>query len=238
MTRVVIVEDNESLALGLARSLEAAGYDVAVVGDGDSAVELVRADPPSLLLLDLSLPGRDGFGVLRALREHGVHTPVLILSARGQEAEKVQGFRLGADDYVVKPVGVLELLARVEAILRRSEPRRSPGVATADASGTPDPRPLHFGDVTVDPARRVVTKGGADVELTPREFDLLVCLLRRDGAAVARETLLTEVWGYKVPVPTRTIDTHVSTLRGKLEDDPSRPRHVVTVRKVGYRLDR
>ncbi len=176
------------------------------------------------------LPGPDGFAILRELRAAGLRTPVLILSARGQEAEKVQGFRLGADDYVVKPVGVLELIERVEAILRRTRPGPdgAPG-ATGDALG--------FGDVEIDVERHVVTKGGVEVDLSPLEYDLLVCLLRRGGAVVARDTLLTEVWGYRVPVPTRTVDTHVRNLRAKLEDDPGRPRHIVTVRKIGYRLD-
>ncbi len=231
MSRVVIVEDNESLALGLARSLEAAGFTVDVIGDGDTARSAIHSDPPDLVVLDLMLPGRDGFSLLRELRAEGLDTPVLILSARGQEAEKVQGFRLGADDYVVKPVGVLELIARVEAILRRA--------TTGEGSAPDEPAgALHFGDVEVDPGSHVVTKAGDAVELSPLEYDLLVCLLRRDGAVVDRETLLKEVWGYKVAVPTRTVDTHVGNLRAKLEDDPSRPRHLITVRKVGYRLDR
>lgn len=235
MTRVVIVEDNQSLALGLARSLEVAGFAAEVHGDGDAALEAILSAPPALVVLDLTLPGRSGFAILRALREAGVDTPALILSARGQESEKVLGFRLGADDYVVKPVGVLELIARVEAILRRA------GVpAPPDGSGHGGDAPdagLRFGDVVVEEDRRVVTRGGVEVELTPLEYDLLVCLLRRGGAVVDRETLLTEVWGYKAPVPTRTIDTHIGNLRAKLEDDPSDPRHLVTVRKVGYRLD-
>lgn len=231
MTRVVIVEDNESLALGLSRGLEAAGFAVEVIDDGNAARSALRSNPPDLVVLDLMLPGRDGFAVLRDLRSARLDTPVLILSARGQEAEKVQGFRLGADDYVVKPVGVLELIARVEAILRRAGARDGGGAG-------PPTGPLRFGDVEVDPGRHLVTKSGAAVDLSPLEYGLLVCLLRRDGEVVGRETLLREVWGYKVPVPTRTVDTHVGNLRAKLEDDPSRPRHLVTVRKVGYRLDR
>jgi DNA-binding response OmpR family regulator len=236
VTRILIVEDNESLALGLARSLEAAGFAAEILADGTAVLPAVSADPPALIVLDLTLPGRSGFAILRDLRARGLGTPVLILSARGQEAEKVQGFRLGADDYVVKPVGVLELIARVEAILRRSG-------TDADAAAPPDsdaelPETVGFGDVEVNTRRHVVTRSGEAVDLSPLEYELLICLLRRDGGVVDRASLLTEVWGYKVPVPTRTVDTHVGNLRAKLEEDPSRPRHIVTVRKVGYRLDR
>ncbi|MEN8373959.1 MAG: response regulator transcription factor [Gemmatimonadota bacterium] len=235
-TRVLIVEDNESLALGLARSLEAAGFLADVIGDGAGAIAAVQARPPDLIVLDLTLPGRSGFEVLGELRAAGHRTPVLILSARGQEAEKVQGFRLGADDYVVKPVGILELIARVEAILRRSQPESTGAAASIAANDLV--AAVGFGDVVVDPSRHVVEKAGQPVDLSPLEYELLVCLLRRDGAVVDRETLLTEVWGYKVAVPTRTVDTHIGNLRGKLEDEPSSPRHIITVRKVGYRLDR
>lgn len=226
MTRILIVEDNETLALGLARSLESAGFEVSIRADGEAAVRAVTGDPPALIVLDLTLPGRSGFSVLQEIREAGVRTPVLILSARGQEAEKVRGFRLGADDYVVKPVGMEELNARVAAILRRARGGMDRGAGT-----------LRFGEVEVDMARHIVRRAGMPVDLSPLEYDLLVCLLRRDGAVVARDTLLTEVWGYKVPVPTRTVDTHVGNLRAKLEEDPRNPRHIVTVRKVGYRLD-
>lgn len=230
MSRVLVVEDNASLATGLRRSLEAAGFEAKIAPDAEVAREAVGDFDPDLVVLDLMLPGIDGFELLRDLRAAGSELPVLILSARGEEIDKVQGFRLGADDYVVKPVGVLELIARVEAILKRA------GAASAARSGSGEP--IRFGDVTVDPERRTVEKAGSAVELAPREFDLLLCLLSRDGAAVDRETLLTEVWDYKRPVPTRTIDTHVANLRAKLEDDPSRPRHILTVRKVGYRLRR
>lgn len=230
MSRVLIVEDNESLAVGLRRSLDAAGFETEVAGDADAAAEALEAREPDLVILDLMLPGRDGLELLRDLRAGGSRVPVLILTARGGEVDKLRGFRLQADDYVVKPVGVLELIARVEAILRRAR-------VGASASG-PGAGPLSFGDVVVDPARRTVTRGGEPVELAPREFDLLVYLLRRRGEVVDRRTLLTEVWGYERPVETRTVDTHVANLRAKLEDDPSRPRHILTVRKRGYRLRR
>lgn len=225
--RILIVEDNETLALGLCRSLEASGYQVTVAGDGRTGLQAALEGSVDLAVLDLVLPERDGLEVLRELRAAGSRLPVLILTARGQEIDKLRGFRLGADDYVVKPVGVLELEARVEAILRRSKGQAEEGTR---------PEAYRFGEVEVDVPTRIVRRGGTPVELSPLEMDLLVCLLRRHGAVVERSTLLTEVWGYKNPVRTRTIDTHVASLRAKLEVEPSDPSHLLTVRKVGYRL--
>lgn len=225
---ILVVEDNVNLAVGLRHSLESEGHQVAVSHDGEEALRRILRPPrPDLVVLDLMLPGLDGFGILRRVREAGLETPVLILSARGEDVDKVQGFRLGADDYVVKPVGLVELLLRVRAILRRS--------VVGDA-----PTSRHvIGDVIVDLPARTVERGGEAVELTRLEFDLLACLLRRRGKAVHRETLLMEVWGYPDPtrVRTRTLDTHVASLRGKLEPDPAAPERIVTVRKVGYRLE-
>ena len=172
------------------------------------------------------IPGMDGYRVLRQIREDGLTMPVLILTAKGEEADKVLGFRLGADDYVTKPFGVLELLARVQALLRRSRP--------ATASTT---QPLQrFGDVEVEVPTRSVRRHGDAVALTPMEFDLLIALLRRQGAVASRLELLKEVWGHSSAVLTRTVDTHIGELRRKLEQDPSTPRHILTVRKAGYRL--
>lgn len=229
--RVLIIEDNEHLALGVRRSLETEGYDVDHVARGDTALERVADGGYDLILLDLMLPGATGFDVLRELRARGDDTAVLILSARGEEVDKIQGFRLGADDYVVKPVGVLELLFRIRAILRRLGPGRA---------GPKTPALFTFGDIDVDEGARTVSRGGEPVELSRLEFDLLVVLLRADGHAVSRERLLREVWGIPRPdrVRTRTIDTHVGGLRNKLEPEPGRPRHILTVRKIGYRLDR
>jgi DNA-binding response OmpR family regulator len=225
VSRVLIVEDNETLALGLRRSLEAAGFQARVAPDGGAAEIALSAFDPHLVVLDLMLPEKDGFELLAEMRAAGSRVPVLILTARGEELDKLRGFRLGADDYVVKPVGVLELIARVEAILRRLE-----------GAGQESPPAQGFGDVQVDRSRRTVRKAGEPVELSPLEFDLLSCLLEHRGAVVDRATLLDRVWGYKRPVPTRTIDTHIATLRAKIEDRPDRPRHILTVRKVGYRI--
>ena len=227
MRRILVVEDNDALARGLTRSLEAAGFSAEVAASRAAAGRALAGDEPDLVVLDLMLPDGDGFEVLRDLRASGSTVPLLVLSARGEEIDKLTGFRLGADDYVVKPVGVLELIARVEALLRR---------AGADSGREALPSPLRIGGVEVDPERRTAVREGAAIDLSPQEFDLLLCLARHQGKVVSRATLLTEAWGYRNPVPTRTVDTHVFTLRAKIEDDPSRPRHILTVRKAGYRL--
>ena len=226
MTRVLIVEDNHSLAFGLRNNLEIEGYDVTVADDGPSGLVAARQIRPDLIVLDLMIPGMDGYRVLRQIREDGLTMPVLILTAKGEEADKVLGFRLGADDYVTKPFGVLELLARVGALLRRSRPATAGG-------GQPVQR---FGDVEVEATTRSVRRDGSLVALTPMEFDLLIALLRRQGAVASRLELLKEVWGHSSAVLTRTVDTHIGELRRKLEHDPSTPRHILTVRKAGYRL--
>ena len=230
MTRILVIEDNRNLATGLRNNLEIEGYEVAVAGDGTSGLALARSTLPDVIVLDLMLPGMDGYRVLRSLRDDGLEMPVLILTARGQEADKVLGFRLGADDYVTKPCGVLELLARVGALLRRSR-MVDRGV---HASGDTVER---FGDVEINPASRTVMKKGEVVSLSPKEFDLLLTLLRRRGAVASRVELLREVWGHRVEVMTRTVDIHIAELRRKLEDDPSAPRHILTVWKAGYRLE-
>ena len=226
MCRVLIVEDNHDLAFGLRNNLEIEGYVVEVAADGPAGVAAARQTPPDLVVLDLMLPGMDGYRVLRQMREDGLTMPVLILTAKGEEADKVLGFRLGADDYVTKPFGVLELLARVQALLRRGRP-------VVASRSTPV---QGFGDVRVDLSTRIVRRAGEIVGLTPMEFDLLVALLRRNGAVVSRLELLAEVWGHSSAVLTRTVDTHIGELRRKLEQDPSTPAHILTVRKAGYRL--
>lgn len=227
MARILIVEDNPDLAYGLRTGLEIEGYEVQVAEDGETGLERARAWSPDLVMLDLMLPGMDGYRVLKTMREGGSDVPVLILTARGQEADKVLGFRLGADDYVTKPCGVLELLARVGALLRRSRIGEHRG---ADGHE-------RFGAVEINPASRTVTKGGIPVALSPKEFDLLLALVRRRGAVASRVELLREVWGHRVEVMTRTVDIHIAELRRKLEDDPSQPRHILTVWKAGYRLE-
>jgi len=226
VTRILVVEDNTDLAYGLQHNLEFEGYEVTVEGHGQRGLVRARNSAPNLIILDLMLPGMDGFRFLRELRGDGLTMPVLILTARGEEADKVRGLKLGADDYVTKPFGVLELLARVEALLRRGMP-----------STALKPEIVHIGNVEIDPSTREVRRDGADVPLTPKEFDLLLALIRRNGAVASRLELLREVWGYNSAVVSRTVDTHVAELRKKIEADPAAPRLVLTVRKAGYRLD-
>lgn len=227
MTTILVIEDNRNLATGLRNNLEIEGYDVEVAADGPTGLSLARSSPPDLIILDLMLPGVDGYRVLASLREEGVDTPVLILSARGEEADKVLGFRLGADDYVAKPFGLLELLARVDALLRRAS---AVGAAAKLAA------PVTFGDVHVDPRTHTVQRSGTAVPLRPKEYDLLIALLQRRGQVASRTELLEEVWGYSGEVYSRTVDTHVAELRRKLEENAAEPRHILTVRKTGYRL--
>jgi DNA-binding response OmpR family regulator len=224
--RVLVVEDNVNLARGLRHNLELEGYDVEVAYDGAAGLALARAERADLVILDLMIPRPDGYQLLRTFREEAIRTPVVVLTARGDEADKLRGFRLGADDYVTKPFSLLELLARVEAVLRRArgETERSPA------------SPFEFGDVQVEPDAHRVLKQGAAVELRPKEFQLLLALARRNGAVATRTELLDEVWGYEADVVSRTVDTHVAELRRKLETEPAAPRHILTVRKFGYRL--
>ena len=229
MSRVLVVEDNADLAFGLRNNLEIEGYEVIVADDGPTGLTRAREGMPDLVILDLMLPGMDGYRVLRALRAEGFERPVLILTARGEEADKVIGFRNGADDYVTKPFGVLELLARIEALLRRST-----GAVRAQASAAAE----RFGDVEVDRSARTVTRQGVPVYLAPMEFELLLALLQRRGAVATRQELMREVWGHRAVVVSRTVDTHIAELRRKLEHDPAEPRHILTVRKAGYRLER
>ena len=227
MTRILIVEDNEDLAFGLRATLEFEGYDVDVASDGQTGLDLVRTSAPDLLVLDLMLPDQDGYEVLSRLRKNGDRTPVLVLTARSEETDVVMGFDRGADDYVTKPFSTVELLARVRALLRRA------GGGTARDRL----RVERFGDVEVNPTSGTVLRDGEPVTLAPKEFDLLVALLRRGGAVASRKELLAEVWSYANPkVETRTVDVHIAELRRKLEADPSNPKHILTVRKKGYRL--
>jgi DNA-binding response OmpR family regulator len=225
MTRVLVVEDNADLAFALTTALQSEGFDVDVAGTGPDGVARARERDADLIILDLMLPGFDGYRVIRTLRGDGIETPILVLTARGEEADKVKGLRLGADDYVTKPFGAMELLARVDALLRRSR------------LSAPAPVLDRFGEVEVNRMARTVKRRGDSVALTPKEFDLLVALMDRAGAVVPRSDLLNAVWGYHQDVSTRTVDIHVSELRAKLEPNPAQPVHIITVRKTGYRFE-
>lgn len=227
MKRVLVVEDQRDLASLLAHNLKQEGLDVRTVEDGREALPAVRSWRPDLVILDLMLPGLDGFEVLRGIRGNGHEIPVLILSARGEEQDKIRGFRLDADQYVTKPFSLVELLERVHALLRRA----TRTVADQQANT------LTFGDVVVDQAARSVSRRGDTIQLSPKAFDLLLSLIRREGRVASRMELLREVWGYGPLVLSRTVDSHVAELRRRLEDDPANPRHIVTVFKIGYRFE-
>ena len=229
MKRILLIEDNVDLAFGLRNNLELEGYEVAVKESGRAGLDSVLNDPPDLVILDLTLPEMDGFRVLKEIRRDGSTVPVLILTARGEESDKVVGLRLGADDYVTKPFGLMELLARVEALLRRTNQQ-------SDAGGAHGGAVVQFGSIKVSPATRIVTRDGVQLDLSPKEFDLLLVLIRHRGAVVSRNELLDEVWGYSADVYSRTVDTHIAELRRKLEVDPASPHHILTSRKAGYRL--
>ena len=226
MARVLIVEDNADLAAGIDYNLGLEGYETRVAEDGRMALDLTEQWAPDVILLDLMIPEPDGYQVLQTLRGRGIRTPVIILTARAEEADKVRGFRLDADQYVTKPFGVLELLERVRALLRRSARDSGPARGTI----------LRFGDVVVDTSSRAVTRGGKPCALTPKAYELLLALIQRAGAVATRSELLKEVWGYSAFVTTRTVDSHVAELRRKIEEDAANPRHVITVWKVGYRF--
>jgi DNA-binding response OmpR family regulator len=226
---ILIVEDDESIAAGLALNLKIEGYAPAAVGDGEAAWERLRCRDVDLVLLDISLPGASGLDILERMRTSGDTTPVIVLSARRDEFDKVAALRLGADDYVTKPFALAELLARVVAVLRRSSDRDVPREQeNRDV--------LRFSDVTVNLATRQVLRAGRDVKLTHLEFELLAHFLRHLTRVFSREDLLREVWGL-AKASRRTVDNFVAQLRSKLERDPEAPRHLVTVRGSGYRFD-
>ena len=223
MTTVLVVEDEIEIARIVRDYLRNAGFEVIVVGDGGSAVASVRSAKPDLLVLDLGLPGRDGLDVAREIRRWS-DTPIVMLTARGDETDRIVGLELGADDYVVKPFSPKELVARVRAVLRRSR-----AAARGDEI-------VRAGDVEIDTGRMRVSVGGAPVELTPTEFQLLATLAREPGRVFTRSQLLDAVHGVAIETYERAIDAHVKNLRRKIEPTPGDPRYVVTVHGVGYRF--
>jgi DNA-binding response OmpR family regulator len=221
---ILLIEDNRDYAATLKANLEREGYEVRVAATGVAGLEHARQEPPDLVVLDLMLPAMDGFTVLQRMRDQGLGMPVLIMTALGTEEEKLRGFGLGADDYIVKPCGLREILARVRALLKRG------------GSGPAVPTPVEIGDLRIDLAARVVRLGTEAVTLRPKEFDLLAALVRSRGRVVSRSELLREVWGYAAGTESRTVETHLAALRQRLGDDPQAPRYIVTVRGAGYRL--
>ena len=231
--KILLVEDNSELAKAIEYNLQLEGHEVCVAEDGNAALAAVRAFAPDVIILDVMLPGIDGFQVLRRIRQDGVRTPVMMLTARAEEADHVRAFRLDADQYVTKPFRLMEMLERVSMMLRRARSL----TAAPPAETSNDDAMLRFGDVEIDTSSRRVIKRGREVALTPKAFDLLITLARARGRVLSRQELLRVVWKHQADVVTRTVDGNVSELRQKLEDDPDNPRHIVTVWKAGYRFD-
>ena len=226
MTRILVVEDEPGIALGLEDDLRMEGWDVELIGDGAAASRRAREQTFDLILLDVMLPGKDGFDVCRELRKAGVQTPIIMMTAKTQEAEKVLGLDLGADDYVTKPFSPKELRARIRAALRRG-----------GASPAPSKAIYRFGDVELDAERGELRRGGTAVEATATEFRLLAAFVRNRGRVLSREKLLNEAWGEGTFLTDRVVDNHIVALRRKIEPHPSEPRYLVSVRGLGYRFD-
>jgi DNA-binding response OmpR family regulator len=222
--RVLVIEDDPSIALGLRINLEAEGYEVVAAEDGERGLEMVREAEPHLVILDVMLPKLNGFEVLDKVRKQGHTMPIILLSARTGEMDKVTGLELGAEDYVAKPFSLAELLARVRAALRRGPLQSRPTVVS-------------FGDVRIDLHARSVTRGGVPVDMTATELEVLKCLVEARGVALSRDDIFTRVWGPNHHGTPRTIDNFVQQLRAKLEQDPQDPKFLITVRGVGYRFD-
>jgi DNA-binding response OmpR family regulator len=223
MTKILIVEDDRDIALGLEVDLLRHGYGVETIGDGDIAVERGKSGSSDLILLDLMLPRKDGFEVCRELRRAGVRTPIIMLTARTHEAEKVLGLELGADDYVTKPFSPRELRARIQAVLRR---------VTEAGQGTE-----RFGDCEIDFDRGEVRRNGTPIDVSATEFRLLAAFVRRRGHVLSREQLIDAAWGQDTFITDRVVDTHVLNLRKKIEPVPKKPRHILSVRGMGYRFE-
>jgi DNA-binding response OmpR family regulator len=226
VTKVLVVEDDPAILRGLADNLKFEGYDVLTATDGETGYKLMRSENPDLIVLDLMLPRMSGLELCRKLRKEGLQVPILMLTARSEEADRVLGLDLGADDYVTKPFSVRELMARIRALLRRTH-------FAADL-----PNELRFDDIEVDFKRYIARRQGAPVEMTRKEFAILRLLVARSGEVVTRDELLNEVWGFESYPVTRTVDNHIAGLRAKLEANPARPKHIQTVHGVGYKFVR
>jgi DNA-binding response OmpR family regulator len=221
---ILVVEDEEAILLGLEENLAYAGYEVLTASDGPTALETAIEELPDLVLLDIMLPGLSGFEVCRQLRDKGIEMPVIMLTARGDEFDKLHGFEMGADDYVTKPFSVDELLARVKAVLSRGRARGA------------GPRTYEFDDVKMDLESRMVTKGENDVTMTRTEFDLLAYFLQNEGKALSRDRVMNDVWGTEYYGTQRSLDSFVANLRRKIEKDAHNPVHILTVHGVGYKF--
>lgn len=225
MTKILLVEDQEDLLRGLTINLSKEGYEVLEARRGDTGLQLALKEQPDLILLDVMLPGLNGLDVCRALRQKGCAMPIIMLTAKAEEIDRVLGLEIGADDYVTKPFGLRELLARIRVCLRRQPP-----VAPASFST------YRFGQIEIDFDKLRASRAGLALELTPREYDMLRLLIRCRGEVVTRDRMLNEVWGYEAYPTTRTVDTHILKLRQKIEDDPANPQYILTIYGGGYKF--
>ena len=224
MSRIIVIEDDRAILRGLKDNLEYESYEVLTATDGEQGYRLIREHHPDLIVLDLMIPKMDGYELCRKVRSEGIAVPILMLTARSEEMDRVHGLDIGADDYVTKPFSVPELLARIRAILRRAQPP------------TALPENLRFDDVFIDFTCFDAKKAGHVLKLSRKEFGVLRLLAARAGQVVTRNEMLDEVWGHESFPTTRTVDNHIASLRAKLEDDPSEPRHLITIHGVGYKL--
>ena len=225
--KILLVDDDPTLVEGLSYSLKREGYEVAVAADGLRALECVREEQPDLVILDIMLPQLDGFEVCRILRAAGSKVPILMLTAKTEEVDKVVGLELGADDYLTKPFGLRELMARIRALLRRAQMLKEAAQEEV----------LHCGDLEINVSSRTVRRGDSLLELSPKEFDLLAFLAKNRGQVFSRDALLERVWGHDWVGDPRTVDVHIRWLREKIELDPANPRRILTVRGVGYKFE-
>jgi DNA-binding response OmpR family regulator len=226
--RILVIEDEPGIRLALHDELQFEGFDVELAPDGPSGLAAILNAPPDLVVLDLMLPGRNGFEICREVRARGIRTPVIMLTARNQEIDKVRGLDAGADDYVTKPFALGELVARIRAVLRRAQ---------GDPAAPSTPDVLEAGPIRLDLRRREAFKGATRLQLTDTEFRLLALLLSRRGEAISRDDFLKDIWGDDVYVTHRTVDTHIAALRRKIEDDLEHPTFILSIRNVGYRFN-
>jgi DNA-binding response OmpR family regulator len=227
MPRVLVIEDDRAIALGVRLNLRREGHEVVLAHDGDAGLAEAQKPEVDLIVLDVMLPGRNGYDLLKELRRNGVRTPILMLTAKGMEGDKILGLKLGADDYLAKPFGLGELLARVEALLRRAPPRDDRAAER-----------VRFGEIEADLGAQTVSRNGAPVDVTPQEFKVLRLFLQSGGRALSRDDILARCWGAEYEGTPRTVDNFVRSLRVKLERDPEQPRHFLTVRGHGYRFEK
>lgn len=233
MSRILVVEDEPGLVMALDQRLSSEGYEVETARDGERGAALGRSKSFDLIILDLMLPKKNGFDVCRDLRRGGIEAPIIMLTARGEVVDKVVGLKLGADDYLTKPFAMMELLARVEALLRRA----SSLVASEPTDGRRRKEDIYqFGSLKVDVRRTIVTRRNKPINVSAREFKLLRYLIEHSGATISRDELLNEVWGYNSSTTTRTVDVHISSLRQKIEEDPRHPKSIVTIHGFGYKF--